>query len=139
MALNTRCAQNSLELVDSLFNFASHLRNVCTKESRAIDYILNWSLYCLCASCVKCSSLQHIHLLRTVLKHGPLFINSIENLKTECDKSLKLMGNKRVLATVASFQHLLGVSSEPTPAQFRLLSNEFQSFTLNMTEVVFAM
>ena len=40
---------------------------------------------------------------------------------------------------MTSFQHLLGVASEPTPAQCPLYSTEFKKSILNMTEVAFAM
>ena len=41
--------------------------------------------------------------------------------------------------TGASFQHLLGLGSEPTPAECSLYSSEFQISALNLTKVAFDM
>ena len=41
--------------------------------------------------------------------------------------------------TGASFQHMLGVGSEPTPARSPLYSTDFQISALNRTKAIFAM
>ena len=92
-------------LVDSKLNFASHIRNVCTKVSRAIGI------------CNKLVTILPFHILRKLFftliypfvtygteiwGHSPSA--QVKRLSKKIDKSVKLLGNERVLS--ANYQKL---------------------------------